>query len=480
MSVRWGILGAGNIAHRFAAALVRQEDASLVAISGRNVERLNAFASQFPVKRLYTTYDELLSDPEIDAVYISLPHDLHAYWAIQALKSHKAVLVEKPAAMNAKEVEQILAAAYDNHMLFMEAQKARFVPLYRELKKRVQSGAYGTLLRVETVLCNLVPSSWMRANNTYHYRLGVGGALLDSGTYCASILEDFCEGTPEIVRQSGAIQYGVDVYTKAELRFPSVSAMLETGFDRQKPRTARFVFEKAQIEINELHRPTKMKITTSDSEELVEIPYEGDDFYSEIRHFVSLMEKGATTSEIMPGEGSLRIAKILDLLRDNEQCYIEKPLTPDDLMTADDILEQERELSFSGFAHSDALGIGQEILNLVAQRKLPPVRIRVRYQDDIVFQYLMDGKTGDKWLNIKDGFVSKLGHSTWYAAKAAIEKDGEYRQLMRKQELLPVGGGFPLIVNGEICGAVIVSGLTDAEDHNLVVDALRAYLQKVK
>jgi predicted dehydrogenase len=219
MRVNWGIIGAGNIAHRFSKALSYQKDSSLIAISGRSRERLTAFAKEFSVKRVYMSHEELLEDPQIDAVYVALPHDLHAVWTVRALRAQKAVLVEKPAALNASEVKEICTAASENRILFMEAQKARFTPLYRELKRRVEEGSCGKLIRVETSLCNEVPAAQLRAAGSYLYDPAAGGALLDCGTYCASLLEDFCGGGPRVIRQESRYQYGVDHYIRSELAF---------------------------------------------------------------------------------------------------------------------------------------------------------------------------------------------------------------------------------------------------------------------
>lgn len=479
--IRWGILGAGNIAHRFAKALDMMEDACLVAVSGRNAGRLSAFAEEFSVENIFTSHEELLNFSELDAVYIALPHNLHAQWAIRAMESHKAVMVEKPATMNAAEMFEISTVARNNQVLFMEAQKARFTPLYLELKKRIETEQYGKLLHVETCLCNMVPSHWLQACGTYHYEPEVGGALLDVGTYCANVLEDFCTGNPIVVQQESLYQCGVDVYTKAELKFESVTAVLETAFDRQKSHTARFVLEKAEILADEFHRPTKMTIKDEHGEKIIELPYDHDDFYTQIRHFTDLLKSRVTNSPIMSVEGSIRIAQILDLLRDNAQkvgTILPIQNTKGNDLTSEEIMQQEQELTLSTFSHSDAFGIGQEILNQIIKQDLSPVRIRIQYNKENIFQYLMDGKTGEQWLDLKADMVAKTGHSTWYVAKMAAEQDGEYRQLVRKRELLPIGGGFPLVVNGELCGAIIVSGLTDSEDHCLVVEALREYLNR--
>ena len=87
--IRWGILGAGNIAHRFAASLVNQKDSTLYAISGRNAEKLEAFKKEYPCEKVFLSYDELIEDPDIDAIYLSLPHRFHHEYALKALKNRR-------------------------------------------------------------------------------------------------------------------------------------------------------------------------------------------------------------------------------------------------------------------------------------------------------------------------------------------------------------------------------------------------------
>lgn len=320
--IRFGIIGAGNIAHRFAKALSHEPEAELYAISGRNKSKLEAFSEEYPVKNIFLSHEELISCPEINAVYIALPHDLHKEWAVRALRAGKAVLTEKPAAMSQAQMLEIAQEARKSSVLFMEAQKARFVPLYREFKKRLDRGDFGEIRAVSASLCNAMPTEKLLETNTYHYQPGVGGALLDCGTYCASILEDLTTrecgaagkcGAPEV---KSVFRYGVDVYAKCEFMLGKTAVLLETAFDRAKPRNARVLTDRGEIIIEELHRPEKMVISLDDKEpETVEIPYEYDDFYSQIHHFVGLLLEGKKESPIMPPEASIRIAAILDYVK---------------------------------------------------------------------------------------------------------------------------------------------------------------------
>ena len=105
--IRWGILGAGRIADRFAASLELEDNCTLYAISGRNEEKLNAFKEKHPCEKVYLSHEEMLKDPDIDAVYVAVPHHMHKEWSIKALNAKKPVLCEKPAALNEQEVIEI-------------------------------------------------------------------------------------------------------------------------------------------------------------------------------------------------------------------------------------------------------------------------------------------------------------------------------------------------------------------------------------
>ncbi|MBQ1840488.1 MAG: Gfo/Idh/MocA family oxidoreductase, partial [Atopobiaceae bacterium] len=139
--VRWAILGAGNIAHRFAASLAHVENAELVAASCRTREKAEAFLAEVPRAegaRAYAGHDALLADPKVDAIYLALPHQFHHEWAIKALRAGKAVLCEKPAMLTAVEMAEVAEVAHETGCLFMEAMKPRFVPLYAQVMQAAE------------------------------------------------------------------------------------------------------------------------------------------------------------------------------------------------------------------------------------------------------------------------------------------------------------------------------------------------------
>lgn len=305
--IHWGIIGAGNIAGRFAKSLQNEPRCILAAVSSRSQAKAETFAEKFNAEKFYAGHELILADKNIDAVYIALPHALHKDFSIKALQAGKAVLCEKPATLNFAEMKEIAAVARTEKILFMEAMKPRFVPLYQKIKSA--RNEIGEITRVDTSLCNLMELS----GKTYHTQQGQGGALLDVGIYCASWLEDFLGENFTVKNVTAKIEGGVDFYVDAEIIFGGGVGKLECAFDRKKPRQAILHGTHGKIIVDELHRPQSATINGKS----ISAPYEVDDFYGEIRHFVNCLEAGKNESEIMPLSASLNCAKILDGIRKN-------------------------------------------------------------------------------------------------------------------------------------------------------------------
>lgn len=312
--IRWGILGGGNIARRFAQSMEDVSGSRITAVSCRSREKAEDFAGRYSIERAFGSHESLLEDDQIDAIYLALPHGLHCLWAVRALEAGKAVLCEKPAAMSEEEVRLIAGTARECGVLFMEAMKTRFIPAYREVKRRIGEGAIGEVVSVETSLCNAMPFD--SARPTYHTDPSQGGALLDVGIYCACYLEDFLQGEPVLKDLKAEFQGGVDFYADAELAFPSGRGRLSCAFDRAEPRRALITGTKGKILVEELHRPREFTVFTGAGEEKVLIPYEVDDFYGEIVHFADCLKEGRKESPVMPFDASIRCARILDRIRE--------------------------------------------------------------------------------------------------------------------------------------------------------------------
>lgn len=320
--INWGIIGAGNIAHRFAKGLSYDSNAHLYAISCRRQEKADAFIQQYPADKIYLDYAELLEDENIDAVYVSLPHILHKEWSIKALNKKKAVLCEKPATINRKEMEEIAQAAKENDSLFMEAMKTRFVPAYREIKNIIENRELGELVSIKTVLDSAMLDSDVGKNSSYVLKEKQGGGLLDSGIYCACWLEDYFKGDISLERIDSIVnETDIDIFVDAHLNIGSHRAELETALDRTKPKEAVLTFTEGSITVRNLHRPEEFIICKDGAETLNCKPYDHDDFYSQIAHFNQLILEGKKESDIMPPSASIRCAEILDVIRSGIQYH---------------------------------------------------------------------------------------------------------------------------------------------------------------
>lgn len=141
--IRWGIIGAGNIAKRFTISSAQTKEGILYAVANRTLEKAEAFKKNYPCEKAYGSYEALLKDPQIDMVYIALPHQYHFKWIKKALLEKKAVLCEKPATMNATQMREIKKLAKINGVFFMEAMKNRFVPVSEKINERIQRGEIG-------------------------------------------------------------------------------------------------------------------------------------------------------------------------------------------------------------------------------------------------------------------------------------------------------------------------------------------------
>lgn len=315
--VRWGILGAGKIAHRFAASLAQVEGAELVAASRRTLGKAEAFLAEVPCAqdaRAYGDHEALLADSRVDAIYLALPHALHREWALRAIRSDKAVLCEKPAMLSEAEAAEVTTEARSRRVLFMEAMKTRFVPLHSQVVSMLPS--LGPIQRVSASLCNAMLDQ-LEQRDTYLLDGGPGsGVLLDCGIYCASWLDELLPG--DIALDGVSVErYGSsDVYVDAHLTIGGVPAELECACDRAKPR--RLVVESARgtLVVDDLHRPQSAEVSFADGTvRTFDVPYDVDDFYGQITHFCGILRAGSLESPQMPHAATLRCARILDVVR---------------------------------------------------------------------------------------------------------------------------------------------------------------------
>lgn len=233
--IRIGLLGAARIAPMAIIEPARgRDDVTIVSVAARDPARAMAFAQEHGLEGGSESYAALIARADIDLVYIALPPDAHAKWAIAALEAGRAVLCEKPFALNVKEARAMVDAADRTGRPLIEAFHYRFHQLMCKAIELMRDGAIGTPLRAEAEVHYPIPR---RPNEPRWSAEHGGGALLDLGCYGIHALRTLLAADPDIVAASVRSEQGVDVETSAELRFGAVDARLACSMDPPEPRT---------------------------------------------------------------------------------------------------------------------------------------------------------------------------------------------------------------------------------------------------
>jgi hypothetical protein len=216
--VRIGILGAARIAPTALINPARENtDVEVVAVAARDTDRAQGFAAKHGIARVHDSYEALVADPDVDAIYNPLPNGLHGRWTGAALAAGKHVLCEKPFTSNAAEAAQIAEIARKSDRVVMEAFHYRYHPLITRFEQIIASGELGTLKRVEASMCFPLPKF---SDIRYDYVLA-GGATMDAGCYAVHMVRTFGGSTPEVVSAQAKLRDPrVDRAMTAELQFP--------------------------------------------------------------------------------------------------------------------------------------------------------------------------------------------------------------------------------------------------------------------
>ena len=246
--LRWGILGTGNIAKQFAAGVKSARRSAIVAAGSRQVATARQFAAEYDVARAYGSYDELLADPNVDAIYNSLPNSLHHEWTIKSLRAGKHVLCEKPFAMDLRETTEMFDVARQTKRMLVEAFMYRSHPLTKAVVDTVCSGAIGEVRLIRTSFC--YRTTKIDGNVRFAPALG-GGALMDVGCYCISFSR-LIAGAEPTSSYATARKHptGVDDVVIGTMHFPGdVLASFTAGMGVQADNTAYICGTEGYIEV---------------------------------------------------------------------------------------------------------------------------------------------------------------------------------------------------------------------------------------
>ncbi|WIX84722.1 Gfo/Idh/MocA family oxidoreductase [Amycolatopsis sp. DG1A-15b] len=253
--LRWGLLAAGTIAAHFAAGVDESKHGVLGAVAARDAGRTRDFATRFDIPKAYGSYEELLADPDIDAVYVSTPHALHKQWAIAAAEAGKHVLCEKPLTITAADAEEVIAAARAHDVFLMEAFMYRLHPQTRRLAELISSGAIGEVRAVDTTFSfDSNPEETARLGDP---ALG-GGGILDVGCYCTSLARLVAQAATgqevvepaEVSGMAHLSATGVDEWATGLLRLPGdILATISCGIRLTREDGIRVFGSDGQIHI---------------------------------------------------------------------------------------------------------------------------------------------------------------------------------------------------------------------------------------
>jgi predicted dehydrogenase len=246
--LRWGILGTGNIARQFTAGLNSSRRGVAAAVGSRSGQSAEAFAKEYGIATAHGSYDSLVADAQIDAMYNSLPNSLHAPWTIRALSAGKHVLCEKPLAMNATEAQRMFDAAAGAGKMLMEAFMYRTHPQTSAVIEAVRSGAIGRPRLIRTSFCYRTRK--IDGNVRFVRELG-GGGLMDVGCYCISFARFLAGEEPSVIHASANFhETGVDELAAGTLVFPGgIISTFDCGMCVQADNTAYICGSEGYIEI---------------------------------------------------------------------------------------------------------------------------------------------------------------------------------------------------------------------------------------
>jgi predicted dehydrogenase len=246
-AIRWGIIGPGGIANVFADAVHEGTRSRVVAVGSRSSQRAQDFASRHGVERAHGSYDDLVADPDVDAVYVSSPHSEHHEHALLALSAGKPVLVEKAFTRSLREADEVLAAAEGAGLLAAEAMWSRYLPHYDVIRRTVEAGTLGEVVVVDADHGQLL---WPDGPARLSQPELAGGALLDLGVYPVSFADHVLGGLDAVTAHGTLTDLGVDATTTIEARGPGGGiAQLWCSMAGATSCPARVVGTRARLEV---------------------------------------------------------------------------------------------------------------------------------------------------------------------------------------------------------------------------------------
>jgi predicted dehydrogenase len=318
MKIRYGVLSTAQIArNQHIPAAQRSDVAEIIAISSRDPAKAKHYAKELDVPRAYGSYDEILQDPDIDAVINPLPNAMHCAWTIKAAESGKHILCEKPLAVTVEEAERMIDAANANGVLLMEGFTTQFQPLFPYVLETITAGKIGDVTIVRSELTYTI-QDW--ANDSRVKPELAGGALLDAGCYCVNAIRTVMEDEPVSVQAYEHVRewVGVESTFVGLMQFPGDRvAYMATGMEQPFRALIEVIGTKGRIEVPMLFSGTEVRVVAG-GETHVESFEAADRFRLQLDHFSTCILKGRAP-KLPPSDGLRNTAVLVALKRAAEE-----------------------------------------------------------------------------------------------------------------------------------------------------------------
>lgn len=312
--IRWGIVGAGRIAHTFVQDMPATGNGVVEAVAARSGVAARAFADKYEIRTAHEGYEPLYADPDVDAIYIATPHSLHRQNAGDALRAGKAVLCEKPITINASECQQLINIAEETGGYLMEAMWTWFLPAIREAKKWVDAGRIGRIVQIQSDFG--YPQIYSAEKREYDAKLA-GGCLLEMGVYPVALTALFAKADPQNISVvSRHAPNGVEDDVVATFNYPDFVATIGTSFRAKLRNWAYIIGEEGYIAIPNFWRANECQLWVLD--DMVDRFDDGrstNGFDYQIRAVNDDLIAGRVQSGTIPLSASLQFQHHMDLIR---------------------------------------------------------------------------------------------------------------------------------------------------------------------
>lgn len=314
-ALRWGVLAPGGIAGTFAAAVTAHTRSEVVAVGSRSAERAQAFAREHSVPTAHASYEDLVADPAVEAVYVASPHSEHRDHALLAIAAGKHVLVEKSFTRSAAQAREVFDAAAAAGVFAMEAMWTRFLPHVVALRAMVEEGAVGELVSVIADHGQHFPFD--PDHRMYAPELA-GGALLDLGVYPVSFAQDLLGAPDEVVAVGQLTSTGVDGQVSLVLRHGSTAqATLHTTLWARTANTASITGTQGRIDVaGTFYAPTSFTLTRHDGTVETQQHLVDGGFQYQVAEVARRVAAGETTSPVLSPQDTLDVMAVLDAARE--------------------------------------------------------------------------------------------------------------------------------------------------------------------